>query len=197
MVLTSYALPLGDTVKPKFREKKATQIAVGLLTMRANNGTMSYLKLIKLMYLVERKSLLKWGRPLIFDSIVSMPKGLVLSQTLDLITSETFGDSYWKQHISAPHNYEVSLIGEEHEFDELSKAETDLIKEVFAEFGRMSRWDLVNFTHTLPEWTEPNGSSIPVEYKRVLEAGGKSEQDIIEIIRDLEETALFEHIISV
>jgi hypothetical protein len=46
---------------------------------------MSYLKLIKLLYIVDREALLRWGRPVTTDRHVSMPKGPVVSQIYDLI----------------------------------------------------------------------------------------------------------------
>jgi len=47
---------------------------------------MSYMKLIKLMYLADREALLRWGRPISTDRYVSMDKGPVLSRVLDLAT---------------------------------------------------------------------------------------------------------------
>ncbi|MET0464794.1 MAG: Panacea domain-containing protein [Chitinophagaceae bacterium] len=182
-------------MKPNFREEKATQLAALLLKLRG--GRMSYLKLMKLMYLVDRAALLRWGRPVTFDNIVSMNNGLVLSQTLDLITggSRLGVDELWRRFISEPQGYEVALENEP-EFDELSKAEVSLVEEIFGKFGRMSRWELVDLTHTFPEWTDPKGSSIPVDYKEVLEAGEKSEREIFEILSDLEEVALLEHLLT-
>jgi uncharacterized phage-associated protein len=183
-------------MKPKFREEKATQLAALLLQMRG--GTMSYLKLIKLMYLIDREALLRWGRPITFDNFVSMDNGTVLSQTYDLIVGgRRLGvEEVWRQFISAPQGYEVALERQP-EFDELSKAEVGLIEEIFERFGAKGRWELVDFTHTLPEWKDPKGSSLPIDYKDVLKAGNKSEQEIFEILSDLEEMALFEQMISV
>lgn len=183
-------------MKPKFREEKATQLAALLLKKRG--GRMSYLKLIKLMYLIDREALLRWGRPVTFDNFVSMDNGMVLSQTYDLIMGgNRLGvDELWRRFISAPQGYEIALEREP-EFDELSKAEVELIEAVFERFGRLGRWDLVEFTHTLPEWTDPKGSSLPVDYKQVLKAGDKSEQEIFEILSDLEEEAMFEHMLAV
>lgn len=185
-------------MKPRFKEEKATQLAALLLKLRNQGGRMHYIKLMKLMYLVDRSALLRWGRPVTFDNIVSMDNGLVLSQTLDLITGgRRLGvDEVWQRFISAPlGDYEVRLENEP-ELNELSRAEVALIEEVFGQFGHMNRWDLVDYIHTLPEWINPKGSSIPVDYKQVLKAGEKSEQEIFEILNDLEEVALFEHLLS-
>ena len=50
---------------------------------------MSYMKLIKLLYLADREALLRWGRPITFDAYVSMDRGPVLSSVLDLINGGT------------------------------------------------------------------------------------------------------------
>jgi len=58
-------------MKPGFNEAKATQAAALLLKLRG--GRMNYMKLIKLLYLVDRTALIRWGRPVTFDSYCSMP----------------------------------------------------------------------------------------------------------------------------
>jgi len=46
---------------------------------------MNYLKLMKLLYLADRESMRRNGRPISGDRYVSMDHGPVLSQTLNLI----------------------------------------------------------------------------------------------------------------
>jgi len=69
-----------------FNERKATEAAARLLKLRG--GTMSYMKLIKLLYLADREALLRWGRPISTDRYVSMDRGPVLSHVLNLVTDE-------------------------------------------------------------------------------------------------------------
>ena len=178
---------------PNFKEERATQLASMILKMRG--GKMHYLKLIKLMYLIDREALLRWGWSMTRDKYVSMDNGCVLSRTYSLIREETLGASYWKKFISEPQGWQVSLLAEP-EFDELSKAEVGLIEEIYKEFGHWNRWKLVDYTHSLPEWTDPKGSSIPIEYKEVMKAVGKSDQEIAETMSELEEEALFEHLVK-
>ena len=130
----------------RFREAKTTQVAARLLELRG--GPMSYLKLIKLLYIIDREALLRWGRPLTGDRYVSMDHGPVLSQTLNLITEEPRPDehTFWAEHISQPENFEVRLKNPAAS-DELSEAELQLIDEIFGRYGRMKRWDLVDLVH--------------------------------------------------
>jgi len=172
-----------------FREAKTTQAAAQLLKLRG--APMSYMKLVKLLYLVDRQALLRWGRPVTGDKYVSMDKGPVLSRTLNLIIEEPApgDDTIWAQHISQPQDFEIKLK-EETGADELSPAEIQLINETFAEFGKKPRWELVDFVHDFPEWQDPHGSALPIEYRDILQAGGKSEAEIAAVLSELDGVAM-------
>ncbi len=163
-----------------FNERKAAQAAAYLL--KKHNGQLNYMKLIKLLYLADRKSLLDRGKPITGDRMVSMPKGPVLSGVLDLINwgRRREENSVWLEYISEPIGYEVRLAREiaVDEFDELSDHERRIIDEVDARYGRIDRWSLVDLTHELPEWRDPHGSSFPIDPADILRAAGRSEQDI-------------------
>lgn len=161
---------------------------------------MNYMKLIKLLYIVDREALLLWGRPVTFDTYFSMDNGPVLSQTYSLITdgvkpSHKEHDSCWVNIISEPGHYEVKLIKPDFLADELSEAEIGLIKKVFNKYGLLNRWKLVDIVHELPEWQDPCGSAVPIEYGDILKAGGKTDVETIGIKDDLESLALFDHAI--
>jgi len=168
---------------PRFDEKKTTQIAGLLLKMRGTRR-MHYLKLLKLMYLIDRASLLRWGWSMTGDKYVSMEHGLVLSNTLNLITQERFGKSYWKDYVSAPlGDYEVELKQETRD-DELSRAEIELIEEIYRDWGYKNRWKLRDYTHELPEYIETK-SSIPVPYESVMKYEKMSDEQVDEILTEL------------
>ena len=183
-------------MKPKFNEAKATQVACRILELRG--GRMSYLKLIKLMYLIDRTALIRWGRPVTFDHIVSMDNGLVLSRVYNLILEDARPDtpSFWRKHISEPRNREVEKVAEGIEYDELSDVEDELILELFDKYGEMSRWQLVDdIHHNLPEWTNPNGTSIPLTFKDILvKSREKSISEILEIEDELNSIAILDNI---
>ncbi|HPC60910.1 MAG TPA: Panacea domain-containing protein [Verrucomicrobiota bacterium] len=182
-------------MRVRFNERKATQAAARLLKLR--QGRMSYMKLIKLLYLADRAALLRWGRPITTDSYVSMDRGPVLSRVLDLATEEDLPghESVWSKHITEPEHYAVRLRSDPGE-DELSAAEIQLLDEVFHQYGAKSRWELVELTHKLPEWKDPQGSAIPIQYRDILKAGGKTELEIAAIEDELEAVALMERIVG-
>jgi uncharacterized phage-associated protein len=178
-------------MRTQFREEKATEAAARLLRLRG--GNMSHLKLIKLLYLLDREAYVRWGRPITYDSYVSMPHGPVLSFTLDRINEPEYSEgAYWHKYIAPKANHEVRLVGEAVPNEHLSRAEEELIDEVFAKFGGMNRWELRDFTHTLPEWADPQGSSLPIDPADILRNSGYSEEQIREIENDLEEARLAE-----
>jgi uncharacterized phage-associated protein len=174
----------------QFNEAKATQVAALLLRFRG--APMSYMKLIKLMYFVDREALLRWGRPVSTDTYVSMNRGPVLSTTYDLITdgAQPGTASVWAEFISPHPNYEVRLI-KDAPTDELSRMERDLIQEIFSQHGRKSRWEIVDWAHAnLSEWTNPQGTSIPIKFGDILRAGKKSEVEVAAIEDELKHLAV-------
>lgn len=183
---------------PRFREDKTTQAAARLLKL--GGGKMNHMKLIKLLYLAERKALIEWGRPITFDSYVSMPHGPVLSFTLDKINGAApprgEAPSYWQQFISEREYHEVRLLQDEVPNDQLSPAEEQAIDDVFAEFGHMSQYELRDYTHKLGEWQDPDGSSRPIQIRDILLAEGLSEDDVRDVEDALSAEALADYIAS-
>lgn len=177
-------------IRTRYREDKATQAAARLLRLRG--GKMSHLKLIKLLYLLDREAFVRLGRPVTHDSYSSMPHGPVPSFTLDRINEpEESAGSYWDAHIAPKVNHEVRLRDPESApRDQLSPAEEALIDEVFAKFGRMTRWQLRDYTHTLPEWEDPRGSSRPIDPAIFLRHAGYSDEDVAELEGELNHLAL-------
>lgn len=144
---------------------------------------MSYMKLIKLMYLIDREALLRWGWSMTGDAYVSMKHGQVLSTTYNLVRRLIFGGMYWYEFISAPFDekFDEKLVRltREPETDELSRADRALIQEIYDRFGHMDRWTLAKYTHDdLPEYQKTEDSSIPTEYEYVLRCENVPEETI-------------------
>jgi uncharacterized phage-associated protein len=182
-------------MQPRFREDKATQAAA--LLLKWAGGTMNYMKLIKLLYLADRTTLLRWGRPITFARAVSMKHGPVLSEVLDLINegSPPGSPSLWNQAVSIPANYEVRLTAECPP-DDLSDAEEAVLSQIFDEFGGMDPWALVDRLHrTLPEWT-PTSGAVPIQYRDILLREGRTEAAVAELEGELEELAMIDRLVA-
>lgn len=176
-----------------FKEKKAAQAAAYLLA-KHHDQRLNYMKLIKLLYLADRAALVQRGKPITGACMVSMPYGPVLSEVLNLIN---LGPRYeeprpWLEYISGPEAYEVRCVSADSEYDELSQNERRVLDETDATFGRMNRWALVDWTHELPEWRDPRGSSFPIDPTEILRAEGRSERDIQRIAQDAAQALLLE-----
>lgn len=180
----------------KYREDKATQAAAILIEL--SGGKINHMKLIKLLYFAERRALLNWGKPITYDTYVSMPHGPVLSFTLDRI-NYTYppgkDSSYWHTYISERQNHEVILMKSAPN-DQLSRAEEKLLKDVWKELGHMNEWEIEDHSHLLPEWKDPEGSSIRIEIKDIFLAEGFSEEDIQEVIDAIEAEAYTEKLLG-
>jgi uncharacterized phage-associated protein len=175
-----------------FNQMKAAQAAAYLLAK--HNDWLDYLKLIKLLYLADRDSLVKRGKPITGARMVSMPYGPVLSEVLNLIN---LGRRYeeecpWLEYISPPENYGVRRVSVDIEYDRLSEHECHILDKINATFGRMNKWSLVDWTHELPEWQDPRGSSLPIDPADILRAEGRSEADIQRIAEGAAEAMLQE-----
>ena len=167
----------------RFNEMKATQAASFFLSLRG--GRMHYIKLIKLLYLADRAALLRWGAPITNDRFVSMDHGPVVSTVLDLITKD-INKAVWSKFISEPFGDDEIELRQEAPVDHLSRAEESLLREIYAEYGYRSRWDIIdNVMHKLPEWKDPHGSSIPIKIRQILEVGGANEKEIQAVLDEL------------
>ncbi|MBN1782737.1 SocA family protein [bacterium] len=174
---------------PAYREDKATQAAS--LLLKNNHNKMPYLKLLKLMYLIDRKALEQWGRPITFDKYVSMDFGPVLSTTYNRINIEPAPgeEFYWHQYISEPKHYEVKLK-KDPGIGALSNAEIEIINKIDQKYKHMDRFALSDLTHDLPEWQNPHGSSIPISFDSLLHHLGKDKKEA-ELIKDELDAAEF------
>lgn len=168
-------------MRHQFDEKKATQAAARFLAL--SGGKLHYMVLLKLLYLLDRTSLLKWERPSFFDDYFSMYYGPVVSTVHDLITEMPWPEdlNYWIKFISPPSNYEVALKSDPGS-DQLSEDEEDLISSLYKDYasGAVEPWRLVDRLHKeLPEWKPVRrGERAPITVADILKAGSKSPEEI-------------------
>jgi len=168
-----------------FNQRKAAQVAAHLLKL--HGGKMKYLKLIKLMYLAERRVLVERGRLITGDNFVSMAKGPVVSKTYDCIVEGGAPARAWLEYISEPSSYDVRLRAPEPDDSELSDYEIRILGEVHQQYGAIDRFELCEMTHTLPEWFDPERSSREIRPEDILRAEGWSEPDIREAVEQSED----------
>ncbi len=183
-------------MKPHFNEKKATQAAVMLLKM--NGGKMNYMKLVKLLYNIDREALRRWSRPVTYDDMYSLPHGLVVSKILDKAEdSDPKIKSFWDTFIEA-RGLEDYLIQDPGD-DELSPAEEELLKEMFERYKNKTQFDMENEHHDpnlFPEYIDPGNSSIQIYYDRVLKMLGFPEDEINLVLEEMNEQSFIEKVFA-
>lgn len=163
-----------------FDQARAIQAAA--LLLRLNSGQMKYIKLMKLMYMADRRSLLRRGSPLTGARCVAMHKGPVLSEVLDLIRKPKQRDA-WPKYIATQDNY-VALINDPGD-DELCDADIELLKELDGQFKEYDEWRTVDITHEMPEWRDPGeGHQRPIDPEDILRVEGRPESEIKRLVRD-------------
>lgn len=158
-----------------FSEQKVAQMAAFFLARRG--GHMSHMKLMKLLYLADRESMARYDVPMSDDAPCNMKNGPILSATLNLMNGTTHHEA-WSSWVSPIQNNEVRAqkqIRDWDELDELSRADLAVLETVFLAHGHKERWEVVKYTHDLPEWEHPGRSSVAIDQARTFRSLGCSE----------------------
>lgn len=102
---------------------------------------------------------------------------------------------YWKTYISNPEMWQVSLQREP-EYDELSTNEIALVEQIFKKYKDVDRWTLAKSTHDLPEYHDPKGSAVPIDYRDILVGAGKTPKEVEEVLEEIEGLAFVENLLG-
>ena len=166
-----------------FDERAAAQAAAHLL--RRHGGPMPSAKLVRLLYLVDRRGFVETEYPTTGDRFVAMPDGPALARISDLIAGERRdGESPWNVSVSPFPDGCVTASGPCGE-DRLSDYDRALIGGVLDEFGAMDDEALAAHMRALPEWTAPAGPCADIDPRVILRDIGYSEDDIAAVESEL------------
>lgn len=170
-------------------------VAAAAYLARKSGGTISIFILLKKMYAAEREAIMCWHRPITGDSFCSMPKGVVLSRTYNLIKGEVMGTNSdmekWLKHFSPRLGNYVQLIADP-DYDFLSDREREAldhgdskIETLIKTHGRIA--DILHAEW--PEWTNPESTgkrSVPIELKEILSEAIEDEDEIERICLEIQ-----------
>jgi len=168
-----------------YQPKKAAQLIAALI-LKGGSNSINILKAVKLVYLADRESIRRHGFPILDEDRYSMPNGPVNSLTYRHINGEVdLRACGWSDVLEDRANHKIALARAmtEDDLDELSDADLACVEQVWAQFGHMDKWDLVEWTHNpdnVPEWEDPNGGSTKIPYRRILQALGVENADEVE-----------------
>lgn len=160
-----------------FDEQKAAQLAA-LLASKSPVG-MDKLKLIKLIYLVEREFVSRHGHPMLFDDLYSLEHGPICSSALSGLNLK-LNERVWRGLIcKAGDTISARIEPTRGRLDHLSNAELKVAESVWEKFGHMSASDLRRFTHdNCAEYVEvPKGKRMQISYKDLFAALGFEDPD--------------------
>jgi uncharacterized phage-associated protein len=163
-----------------FDGRKATEVAAAFLE-RAG-GTINVMKLVKLLYLLDRESIGRRGVPVVGGVYLSMRNGPVTSEVLDLINAGSLWncETNWSRFISDRQNHEVALTGapgKEH----LSQFEINLIDELFAQFRKADQWALSDFCHEhCGEWLPLEAGREHISLAKLAEEVGTDPDEVLQ-----------------
>lgn len=161
---------------------KATEAAGQFI--KQEGGEINIMKLVKLIYLLDRLSMQRRGIPVVGGVYFSMPNGPVTSEILNLINEGylwEFPDCRWDNFISDREDHKVELIKDPGSLN-LSKSEIDMIQEIYKQHGEKSEKQIVEWCHeNCREWSplQSGRKCIDVESLAVNLGKTKEEAELI------------------
>lgn len=164
------------------------------------------LKAAKLLYLVDKHHLVRYGRPILGDCYFRLDAGPVPSKSLDIMNS---ADDIIRANIPTPnrdafisklkttnHKYPRFQQREAPDLSVFSSSEIESLKETLLKYGKLSSSKLIALTHKDATWqeTEQNAEidyrlffkKTPSARKEALELMEFSQEDR-DFLRDLDE----------
>lgn len=158
------------TVPAWFNTRKAAQVTAWF-ALKAG-GRINVLKATKLIYLADRLSMEKRDCPITGDNFVSMKYGPVNTYTYSYMCGAAPAKlDEWREFIAPRENWVLPLARQirMEDLDEISRADLRILDETWALYSDIDRFELAEWTHKYcPEWRDPSGSSIPIDFATVF-----------------------------
>ncbi|OYR25841.1 hypothetical protein CEV34_2697 [Brucella pseudogrignonensis] len=167
---------------------------IAALILKAGEQSLNILKAVKLVYLVDRESIKRYGFPVLEEARVSMPHGPVNSYTYSHINGEyDLKECGWSDFLQDKANHQIALADTSIDLDtldELSDADLECVDTVWDAFGKMNQWEIRDWTHdpkNIPEWEDPKGGSTVIPLRRILQVlSVENIDEVEETVRSLE-----------
>ncbi len=162
-----------------FNSQKTVQ-AVAYLLKKEPEERMNYMRLLKLLYLADRRSLKERKAPICGGRVYAMDQGPVISQVLDLIKGNDPASDAWET-VVVRKGFDVALRGQHPGVLRLSRAELRILDEIAEEHRDRDEWELVQWCHdNLDEYVKNapkkgEGKRNPISLDDILSALGASE----------------------
>ena len=152
-----------------------------------STGAIDVLKVIKMLYLADRRALVEWHRPITGDQFWSLANGPVVSRTYDLIRGQS-----WRSRDGRlagglqPAKRGLSFTKEQ------AKHKTPFLEGKRRPFkmrtnksNPLTTGQVIDLVHKLPEWKDPGKSSLPIDPETIFYHENFGESAVKEIEKEL------------
>jgi len=128
--------------------------------------------------------------------MVSMPHGPVLSRIYDAIKlGQQEGQVQpWYEYMMERQGNEIALRNEHAPETELSDFEREILAKTYADYAHLGPPGLRRLTHALPEYEDPEGSSLPIDPVMILREEGWTPEEIQEAMMDAREEVFLQRV---
>ena len=173
------------TIKYVFNEEKAAEAASYLLSL--NNGSMPYMKLLKLLYISDRIFLSQYHASITTDFYYSLPRGPVATAIFDCIKHpEDFpSDSPWNKSIATDQPSYSVILKKPFVAEWTSEVEREVMSSVYEKYKDQDQFSISELTHSFPEWKNPEGSRIPLFIEDILDSTIPDKKEREEALNDI------------
>jgi uncharacterized phage-associated protein len=154
--------------------QKAIEAAATLLRLHRNR-CMDWKRLLALLYIVDRESLKRTGRPIIGGRLVAMKHGPVHSEVYNFIKGGHAHQSRWSPHFGNDDGHRI-LLRDDPDIRALSRFDINLLNEVSQAYASFGTWDVANKTHDFPEYkpheenVRANNTSVVIRFEDLIDA---------------------------
>ena len=128
--------------------------AAGVLFSTTETRMMGRMRLLKLLYLANRKSLKETGDPIVDDDTIAMRYGPVLSHTYDLIKGTNLNEkalAAWNEHFKIVDWIQIQMLSDPGT-DHLSDYDVQTLIEIASQYKDVEDDDLSELTHNFDEY---------------------------------------------
>ena len=147
---------------------------------------LNYTKLLKMLYLADRQSYYDIGSPITGDTYAALKAGPILSNTYNLIRNKgnQNDQNLWNSRFLKD-AYDLVALTDKIPCNTLSDYEKEVLDGIDSKFHNYTFTDLIEYTHAnCPEWKAPKDSALPISIESILQALGKSPDEIAFIIEE-------------
>lgn len=173
--------------------KKSTQAVARLICK--SGGSVDYLRIAKLIYLADRKSIERRGIPIVGGKYFSMQKGPTISEIMNFVGRRNAPG--WKEAISPRHGNTIRLQ-KAPSFSGLSPSELEILDSTLTEHSQRSTEQLVKWCHdNCAEYEDvPKNTSKPISVESILKATSKSSNQIAKVLKEAQSMEALEALLA-